>query len=725
LRHQSRSLAYILFSVFAGAALVACEGPAGPTGEPGEPGEPGQPGEPGEPGGPGGPGGAGGIAWLTDPGVNVTITTAKIAADGTASVLFKLTDADTTPLDRTGTLTTGAVSVSFVLAHLDRDAAGGPGQYTSYTVNAAAQAAGESVADNFETIDVTEGTYRYTFKDKITVADQTETHTVGAYASRTVDDVRYGDDDVYHFVPDGSAVAYRRDVVSNQACSQCHDQLALHGGARKSVELCILCHQPQSTDPDTGNTVDLAVMAHKIHRGKDLPSVVAGTPYQIIGFNGSVHDYSTVAFPPGRSVATCVTCHQAAAQADRWKTHPAVAACTSCHDDISFSSPPPAGMRLHSGGVQPPDAPCAFCHAPDTSIAPIVQTHLIATVDPARQEPVVTIQSITGTAPGQLPTIMFKVADLAGNPWNIVTKPLTTLRATFAGPNTDIARYWQGTIQGTGASGTLAEVDAANGVYAWTATAAAMIPADATGSYTVGLEGNYTPTGGARQGLVPPVLAFAVTDAQAVPRRSVISRDKCNGCHGELPGHGGSRKNAEYCVTCHNPNNVNDERAPRWEGRDVYVHTVNFAPMIHRIHMGEELTQEYVLGGNPTPSAANPEGTPLDFGEVRYPSNRANCTMCHVDDSYTLPLASGLLPSFDEVRTCTEDPAADADSLCAMPSFVPIQTFVTRPTAAACTGCHDAPDVVAHAQLMTTATGIESCATCHGPGAAFEEHAAP
>ena len=58
-----------------------------------------------------------------------------------------------------------------------------------------------------------------------------------------------------------------------------------------------MCHTPQTTDPDTGNTVDFKVMVHKIHMGSGLPSVKDGKPYQIIGFNQNVSDWSSVNLP--------------------------------------------------------------------------------------------------------------------------------------------------------------------------------------------------------------------------------------------------------------------------------------------------------------------------------------------------------------------------------------------------------------------------------------------
>ena len=130
-----------------------------------------------------------------------------------------------------------------------------------------------------------------------------------------------------------------RDVVRTTACNTCHDPLSAHGGARLSVQLCVLCHTPQTTDPDTGNTVDFKVMVHKIHAGSSLPSVQAGVPYQIIGFGQSVNDFSTVVFPA--DVRNCQKCHDpdsGAAQANAWLLKPSRAACGSRHDDVNFAT---------------------------------------------------------------------------------------------------------------------------------------------------------------------------------------------------------------------------------------------------------------------------------------------------------------------------------------------------------------------------------------------------
>ncbi len=731
-----------LAMLLASTSWVACEGPAGPAGPagvgaPGASGTPGpsgavgptgatgptgEPGPAGDAGSPGEAGPPGRGSYFTADGLVIELLGAGLDATGTATVSLRLTDGDGAPLDKDGLYTRGTVSLSFVLAWLTTEADGRAGPYTAYTTRSVTspitgrtevQAAADT-GGTLRELSGPAGTYLYTFGARAPGADRARTHSVGVYGTRTIGELRTTADATFDFVPSGAPVTVRRQEITDAACNGCHSTLSAHGGARQKVELCVLCHSPQTVDPDTGHSLDLRVMVHKIHRGHALPSVVAGTPYQIIGFQQSVHDYSTVAYP--QDIRLCTTCH-AGADGSRWSSQPGAAACLSCHDDVSFSDPPPPRMVLHGGGAQPPNAPCNVCHPATGSIAPIVASHLTPFDDPARLELVTEIRSITNTVPGQAPIMTFRVT-VNGQPRDILATPLASLRATIAGPNTDFARYVQVTMQGSGARGTLSAVDAADGVFQYIFPATAAIAADATGSYSVGIEATVQASASApRYANLAPVFAFAVTDASPQPRRAIVDQALCNNCHFDLSFHGGGRKNATYCTMCHNPNNLNDERMSRVEGSTALIHSVDFKFMIHRIHTGEHLAQPFVLGANPTPSAANPAGTPVDFRELRYPGVQGDCRQCHLPGTWAISDARGRLPTREQVRVCREDPAADGDALCDAALWVPTSTRTIAPVATACLGCHDGDAAAAHAEVNTTLAGAEACSVCHGPGA--------
>lgn len=537
--------------------------------------------------------------------------------------------------------------------------------------------------------------------------DVTQTHTVGAWAWRDVGDERHIGNAVLNFRPDGADVTEVRAIVTTQACNQCHNPLKAHDGLRRDADLCVTCHSQGQVDPDTGNSIDMFSMVHKIHRGESLYA----QPFQIIG--EETEDYSTVAYP--QPLQQCEACHKGQ-NGDVWKKMPTKVNCTSCHDDISFSDPPDPAMVAHLGGPQADDSDCHVCHTPGAlGLESIYATHLTPFTDPDSPIYALEIVSLESTGPSQTPQIVFKVTK-DGQPLDILAAPLTRLAVTVAGPTTDYASYTTYTIQGSGASGTLATDP--NGFRYTLPTAMA---AGATGTYAFGFEGYSQATPADPRYAIHNTIALgAVTDATPVPRRQIVTTNQCNACHSDLQGHGGSRRDTEYCAFCHNPNNVNDERVARFETGLQTAHSVDFRTMIHKIHMGEKLTQQpYVLGGFPAPTAANPGGTPLDFGEVRFPGDQRACGTCHVAGSFDLPLPSGLLPTHEQILQCNDDPSADADAYCSSRSV--IQDIVTGPTASACLACHDAPETRAHAMTNTdSSTGIEACATCHSAGDAFD-----
>ena len=317
--------------------------------------------------------------WLTQdqfdfirPGFHITVNKVTIPADGQPIADLSFTDDGNQPLDRLGEVTPGALSVNMVLAWWDPTLR----QYTAYTTRVQTGSNGvmatQAAADSGGTwTDLAVGHSTYRFKTVVTSVpgvpyDPTKTHTLAIYATRDTSDI-LGKDYIanveYDFRPDFAPMTDTWDVISNAACNTCHDPLSAHGGSRQDVKLCVTCHSPQTTDPDSGHTVDFKVMIHKIHMGSSLPSVEAGTPYVIYGNNNSANDFSGVVFP--QDIRNCTTCHGTpgssnyTTQGANWFTFPTRAACQSCHDDVNFAT-----GENHPAGAQADDSRCASCHRP-------------------------------------------------------------------------------------------------------------------------------------------------------------------------------------------------------------------------------------------------------------------------------------------------------------------------------------------------------------------------
>jgi OmcA/MtrC family decaheme c-type cytochrome len=662
----------------------------------------------------------------TGPGLMLDITGVTIGPAGVVVASFTITDGAGVPLDLTGTYTEGPVTPKFALAWLGKDGGALPA-YTAYTTQTHAASDGGAVTlpdsdtgGQIAEVGVGQGTYTYTFGTTLPATfDPTATHTLGVWAYRDFGSKRYVANAEHDFVPNGAPVTVTRDVVTTTACNQCHNPLGFHedGMRRRDVKLCVLCHAPPAADATNGNGLDLPTMVHKIHRGRFLPSVDAGVPYELTGDDGGADDHSRTWFPG--AVQNCGMCHKGS-QGAIWQSEPKRSVCTSCHDRTSFDPSPPTGWTPHGGGVQTDDTRCPSCHVAKGTALAVTDVHQVSFTNPDAPVLAIQIDAVTSTQPGRTPTIHFSITT-NGEPLDLLASPLTGLAATVAGPTTDYANAAPTTyaMQGAGAVGALV-LDGAVGHYAYTLPAP--IPPSATGSFAIGMEGYIAdPSNGQVYAALNPVAYVAVTDASPVPRRTVVDRTKCNSCHVDLSAHGGTRKSPEYCVMCHTPSKVAADLAPRFEVASTPVPSENFKVLVHKIHAGDWLTQGYVVGGTPGPTPASPGGTPIDFGAVGFPGDLRACWACHASTSYTLPLPTNLLPTVTQAVLTCADPSLDPATYCTTQTVA--STTTMAPTGAACTACHDSVTAVAHANAMTASNGSESCATCHGFGAQYDVQA--
>lgn len=729
-----------LFLLLAAASLAGCEGDTGSAGPQGPQGPAGPQGPTGQPG----PSNAVPVQ-SADPKINVEVQSVMAPAGMPPTVEFSFTD----DLGR-GLSGLPAANISFILAQLTPGTAGASSEWQAYMTRSSAgipnaQATTESATDGVY-VDNSDGTYSYTFAQALgdyaggPVFDESKTHRLGIEIRTNrggfLPENIPANNAPYDFVPAGGMPSFSRLIVDNDTCNTCHDNLEFHGEARFDVEYCVTCHNPSSIDGDTvsepwGGSVDMKTMIHKIHYGEELAN-----GYYVVGFGGSVHDYSDVVFP--QDVRNCTTCHnesdQNTPEASSWRLVANRDACGSCHDDIDWAN---AG---HPGGFTfSDDTQCLDCHGPNATInggaARTAEAHAVLTeIESQRFQ--YNILSITDTAVGENPVVQFSVTDPTnGNAsYNIQTDPefgvcaggASRLAVSVAWDTRDYTNTGSGNdpAQPVGMNPLSAcggtSTDVGGGVFSVTSPTA--IPATASGTLAVTIDGHpavdVDGDGSFERIAVTNAIDYApIDDPEAVPRREVVNIEKCDDCHNQLTIHGNNRTDEpQVCATCHNPNATDIRQrvavaSPTTPPSDcVNVlgsddTSIDFKYMIHAMHAGGATGVPYEVCGF---------RNSVHVYDFTYPGKLANCEGCHNPDTYYPVDAMAVLGT-------TVDVGADAS--------VPSDDTVISPNSSVCSTCHVSELAKQHmiqnggdfgaskaADSSLISAGVETCAICHGPG---------
>ena len=622
-------------------------------------------------------------------------------------------------------------------------------------------------------VDNGDGTYQYTYKTDLSAVagvtyDATLVHRVGF----EIRGLAPANSPVYTFQPSTGATTGldTNAIVDDTTCLNCHQQLAFHGGARTEVQYCVMCHNPSSFDPSTGNTIDFKVMFHKIHMGVHLPSVQAGGHYYIFGHGNSINDYSSIVFPTDPTGPdTCATCHN---QSDpntpdtvNWQNTPSIEACGSCHDNVNFTT----GVNHSAANLgNLTDNDCATCHGPNaaTSVAAggdggpqisiqVASAHanlfLDTTVSPAVAR--ISTQGVinyskrfaytidSASLAGPAPTVTFTVTDptTPGHTWDITQDaPFTTCPTASIGvllgwsttDYTNIGSSVASEAQPYRATATcnpsITPVKNADGSFTVTLPAASTVAgglaaAGVTGSAGVLIDGFPAHDFGDGQGplelIVPSVVGYgAITDPKAVPRRSIVDVAKCDNCHAELNAHGNHRvDNVEACVFCHNPNAtdiaarqaVGVTAANAPDGKN--EEPIDLKYMIHALHDGN------VRASLGAPYVVYHRGSYDDFTQITpFPGALNNCNGCHLPNTF--------YPQDPTVSTSLAT-TVNSNNNSASPTG---QTAIT-PATAVCSACHvsqldmehmtqNGGNFTAVKDANSHVANSETCVLCHAAG---------
>jgi len=642
----------------------------------------------------------------------ITGTITSVAISGPPVVKFELVNQNGAPLKGLP-----AADLGVAIAQLVPGQNGMSSQWNSYIYNTVTPAGCPSGAPACDTtpatqasvesatsgalVDNGDGTYQYTFKTDITkvpnvVYNAALTHRVGF----EIRGLAQANNASYTFQPSTGATTgiFSREIVGTATCDTCHTSLTAHGGARVEVQYCVMCHNPGTTDPYSGNALDMKVMVHKIHTGNALPSIqtasvpnttpTLGIGYWIVGYMESLNNFNTVLYP--QDTRNCQTCHvqtiPALTQAINYETVPTAEACGACHDNVNFAT----GVNHSAANIVANDSQCTTCHGPTSTIdngqLQVVAAHIIPEVVAATKfQYIVNSVSFKTAGSSIYPVVNFSVVDPTnGNaPYNILTaaafagtdpgtgKPVCAddtarLAIDIAWDTSDYTNWGSGTTPSTWGQPISLNPLAGCG----TATPApGLTGPDATGAFTMTSPtplpnppaANCPPAGGTacpaianvgvaiegHPGIVttgPGATSIPVTSAigyanvaggTAVPRRTVVDIAKCDVCHSDLAEHGSNRNNnTQVCAACHNPASTDVSE------RQTLTATTPGIDGLWEQSIDFKYMIHAIHDGSVRGAAGSPfviygyMGSITNFTNVVYPGQIKRCDACHTGTSY-------------------------------------------------------------------------------------------
>ncbi len=621
-----------------------------------------------------------------------------------------------------------------------------------------------------------DGYYTYTFSLDITDPAKTmgvtfepnRTHRIAiqlSYVNRAGETVRVNP--YFDFTVDASGKsvavtdpAKTRVMADIASCNGCHEKLALHGGGRVDTQYCVMCHNPGTTDANSGNVLTMQTMVHKLHAGRLLHTQKAagGEDYVIWGFRDSKHDYSEVGFP--QDLRNCSVCHDGSnpktPQGDNWKTRPSKESCLTCHANNAGSSWNTSHTLFYNGAdpKAQPNSTCVACHT--TGALSPARVHFNQ-VEANSAKYKMNIESATFDSAARKVTVKYFLSDPTNNnaAYNLVTPDCTGAGATLSCSNQTRfgnLRLYLAYQNLVGQSTAVTEFSAFNNggsaanVFAYKGTNDGSnkytidipLPADSAIAVAAGTarvlsigqikEPKLVAKSAAdpRPEALPPELVNVlaqntfkdvVLSGTLTPRRVVVSNEKCNVCHGALGAtsgsntlanafHGGARNTIEACQLCHD--STRSSSTVMTNGLNLRE-SYHFKRMIHGIHGNSKRNHPFTHGNNIigpfskdgflTAAGLTLTGETVPAGTPLPPGTENYAAEVAYPD---LGLSCNACHVNDSYKL---DRGPLGSNVTLRVTGTDPRTYnVISPQAATCTACHDSPQAIGHVTTFGNAS---------------------